>query len=89
MKIVVKDLYGNFFSKSPEVGLFNDLSKAKVFNCINEEHAKIIVEKTKEFISNNDLYMEVLDCEEEEAKKSQKDNASCSFKNVKRFEEAI
>ena len=52
MKIMIKSTCGKFFSKEPEVGLTDIKKNACIFYCHNEEHAFLILEKTKRFISN-------------------------------------
>jgi len=52
---------GEFFCKQPEVGLTNLKKDAYVFDCYNEEHANLVLEKTKQFISNSDLNLEVIE----------------------------
>jgi hypothetical protein len=61
MKVIIKDILGNYFCKEPEVGLTKIKSDAYIFDCYNEEHSNLILEKTKQFISNNDLNLEVID----------------------------
>lgn len=61
MKVIIKDIGGNYFCREPEVGLTNIKNNAYVFNCYNEEHSKLILEKTKMFISNNDLTLEFVE----------------------------
>lgn len=61
MKVIIKDIFGNYFCKKPEVGLTKIINEAYIFDCYNEEHANLILEKTKQFISNNDLNLEVID----------------------------
>jgi hypothetical protein len=61
MKVIIKDFVGNYFCKKPEVGLTKIKNNAYVFDCYNEEHAKLILEKTKMFISNNDLNLEFIE----------------------------
>ncbi len=64
MKILIKDVFENYFCKSPEVGLTKIKSDAYVFNCYNQEHAKLILQKTKDFISNENLELEFIDTNE-------------------------
>lgn len=61
MKVIIKDIGGNYFCKEPEVGLTNVKKNAYVFDCYNEEHSKLILEKTKMFISNADLTLEFVE----------------------------
>jgi hypothetical protein len=73
MKIIIKNSFGEYFQRIPEVGFTNFKNNAHIFNCINDEHAKIVLEKTKEFVSYNDLYLELLHQEIEiEKKKTEK-----------------
>ncbi len=58
MKVLIKDSTGNFFCRKPEVGFFQNKNDACIFKCINEEHAKIILFKTKEFTFREDLLLE-------------------------------
>ena len=58
MKIVIRNFFGEYFCKYPEVCFVKSIIDAYYFTCINEEHAKIILEKTKSFIFNNDLTYE-------------------------------
>ena len=64
MKAIIKDVFGNYFCREPEVGLTKIKSDAYIFDCYNEEHSKLILEKTKMFISNNDLTLEFLEMTE-------------------------
>lgn len=84
MKITIKDSFGNFFHRKPEVGFFQDKNNAHVFTCINEEHIKIILEKTKQFTFREDLFVEEVDDEEKENKteKGKKINDNFLCKNV-------
>lgn len=85
MKIIIKDSFGNFFYRKPEVGFFENKQYAHVFTCINEEHIKIILEKTKQFTFRDDLFIEeVNDDQEKENKteKSKKNNDNLLCKNV-------
>ena len=93
MKVLIKDSVGNFFCRQPEVGFNQKKDMAHVFTCINEEHAKIIVEKTQMFTSQIDLSYELLQeeyCdiakEKNETKKSKTNNAYSSYENVESFE---
>lgn len=61
MKIIIKNMSGEFFSRSPEVGLTKFKKDAYVFDCYNQEHANLVLEKTKQFISNSDLNLEIVD----------------------------
>jgi hypothetical protein len=73
MEIVIKNNVGEYFQKLPEIGFTNFKKNAHIFKCINDEHAKIVLEKTKEFVSYNDLYLEFLQQEvENEKKKTEK-----------------
>jgi len=73
MEIVIKNNIGEYFQRKPEVGFTSFKKNAYVFNCVNDEHAKIVLEKTKEFVSYNDLYLELLQQEvESEKEKTEK-----------------
>lgn len=73
MKVIIKNNVGEYFQRIPEVGFTNFKNNAFIFNCVNDEHAKIVLEKTKEFISYTDLYIECLQQEvEDEKKKTEK-----------------
>ena len=61
MKIIIRNISGEFFCRQPEVGLTKIKKDAYVFDCYNEEHANLVLEKTKQFISNTDLNLEVVD----------------------------
>jgi len=61
MKVIIRNMSGEFFCKQPEVGLTNLKKDAYVFDCYNEEHANLVLEKTKQFISNSDLNLEVIE----------------------------
>jgi len=61
MKIIIRNISGEFFCRQPEVGLTKLKKDAYVFDCYNEEHANLVLEKTKQFISNSDLNLEVVD----------------------------
>jgi hypothetical protein len=61
MKIIIRNIYGEFFCRQPEVGLTKLKKDAYVFDCYNEEHANLVLEKTKQFISNSDLNLEVIE----------------------------
>jgi hypothetical protein len=61
MKIIIRNISGEFFCRQPEVGLTKIKKDAYVFDCYNEEHANLVLEKTKQFISNSDLNLEVVD----------------------------
>lgn len=61
MKIIIRNISGEFFCKQPEVGLTKIKKDAYVFDCYNEEHANLVLEKTKQFISNSDLNLEVIE----------------------------
>ena len=61
MKIIIKNIAGEFFCKQPEVGLTKVKKDAYIFDCYNEEHANLVLEKTKQFISNSDLNLEVIE----------------------------
>ena len=58
MKIVIKNINNQYFSKKPEVSFVENKKLAHIFKCINEEHAKIILEKTIEFTYQNNLLIE-------------------------------
>jgi hypothetical protein len=64
MKAIIKDFVGNYFCREPEVGLTKVKSNAYIFDCYNEEHSKLILEKTKMFISNDDLTLEFVEMTE-------------------------
>lgn len=61
MKIIIKNDFGDFFCKQPEVGLTKIIKNAHVFECHNEEHANLVLEKTKMFISNSNLNIEFIE----------------------------
>ncbi|NBQ16745.1 hypothetical protein EBU24_00315 [bacterium] len=61
MKIIIKNVSGEFFSRKPEVGLTKLKKDAYVFDCYNEEHANLVLEKTKQFISNDNLCLEIIE----------------------------
>lgn len=61
MKIIIRNISGEFFCRQPEVGLTKIKKDAYVFDCYNEEHANLVLEKTKQFISNSDLNLEIID----------------------------
>ena len=61
MKIIIRNISGEFFCRQPEVGLTKIKKDAYVFDCYNEEHANLVLEKTKHFISNSDLKLEVIE----------------------------
>jgi hypothetical protein len=61
MKIIIRNISGDFFCRQPEVGLTKLKKDAYVFDCYNEEHANLVLEKTKQFISNSDLNLEVIE----------------------------
>jgi len=61
MKIIIRNISGEFFCRRPEVGLTKLKKDAYVFDCYNEEHANLVLEKTKQFISNSDLNLEVIE----------------------------
>lgn len=61
MKIIIKNISGEFFCRNPEVGLTKIKKDAYVFDCYNDEHAILLLEKTKEFISNSNLSLEVIE----------------------------
>lgn len=61
MKIIIKNISGEFFCRSPEVGLTKLKKDAYIFDCYNQEHANLVLEKTKQFISNEDLKLEIID----------------------------
>jgi hypothetical protein len=61
MKIIIRNISGDFFCRQPEVGLTKVKKDAYVFDCYNEEHANLVLEKTKQFISNSDLNLEVIE----------------------------
>ena len=61
MKIIIRNISGEFFCRQPEVGLTKIKKHAYVFDCYKEEHANLVLEKTKQFISNSDLNLEVVD----------------------------
>jgi hypothetical protein len=61
MKIIIRNISGEFFCRQPEVGLTKIKKDAYVFDCYNEEHANLVLEKTKQFISNSDLNLEVIE----------------------------
>jgi hypothetical protein len=61
MKIIIRNISGEFFCRQPEVGLTKLKKDAYVFDCYNEEHANLVLEKTKQFISNSDLNLEVIE----------------------------
>lgn len=61
MKIIIRNISGEFFSREPEVGLTKIKKDAYVFDCYNEEHANLVLEKTKQFISSSDLNLEVIE----------------------------
>lgn len=89
MKIFVRTIDGLFFSKNPEVCFTNKINLAHIFTCINEEHAKIVVEKTKVFTFKDDLVYQFVEdgvlneeAEKNEAEKSKKNNDYCFSKNV-------
>lgn len=63
MKIFVRNIEGQYFSRYPEVGFTKNKNFAFEFNCINDEHAKIILEKTKIFTYQNDLIFENMEQE--------------------------
>jgi hypothetical protein len=64
MKIIICSNEGSFFCKKPEVGLTENKKNAHVFDCYNKEHATLILQKTKEFISNENLKLEFIDTSE-------------------------
>lgn len=70
MKIIIKNGSGEYFQRIPEVGFTNFKNNAHVFNCVNHEHAKIVLEKTKEFVLYNDIYLEEVENEKEKTEKS-------------------
>jgi len=73
MEIIIKNNIGQYFQRKPEVGFTTFKNNAYIFRCVNDEHAKIILEKTKEFVSCNDLCLELLQQEvEDEKKKTEK-----------------
>ena len=89
MKIIIKNLNNEYFSKKPEVGFVKNKNFAHVFNCINEEHTKIVLEKTMAFTYQENLLIEKIEEElqydytkKDEAKKSQKNNDTILCKNV-------
>ena len=61
MKIIIKNTSGDFFCKQPEVGITKNKKDAYIFFCLNDYHANLILEKTKQFISNDDLNLEIID----------------------------
>ena len=61
MKIIIRNISGEFFCREPEVGLTKIKKDAYVFDCYNEEHANLVLEKTKQFISSSDLNLEVIE----------------------------
>ena len=61
MKIIIKNTSGDFFCKEPEVGITKNKKDAHVFFCLNDYHANLILEKTKQFISNDDLNLEIVE----------------------------
>ena len=61
MKIIIRNISGEFFCREPEVGLTKLKKDAYVFDCYNEEHANLVLEKTKQFISSSDLNLEVIE----------------------------
>lgn len=61
MKIIIKNTSGDFFCKQPEVGITKNKKDAHIFFCLNDYHANLILEKTKQFISNDDLNLEIID----------------------------
>lgn len=61
MKILIKDFSENYFCKLPDVGLTKTKKDAYVFDCHNQEHANLILEKTKQFISNSNLTLEIIE----------------------------
>jgi hypothetical protein len=69
MQIVIKNNIGEYFYKIPEIGFTKNKMNSHIFKCINEEHAKIILEKTKEFVSYNELYFEMFQDEDKDEKK--------------------
>ena len=97
MKIVVKDSNGLFFSRKPEVCFTEKEELAHVFTCINEEHAKIVVEKTQMFTSKISLCYVLLEqevlinvkTEKNKTKKGEKNNAYSSYEDVESLEVAI
>ena len=61
IKIIIKNSENGFFSKFPDVGITKNKKEAHVFFCLNDYHANLILEKTKQFISNNDLNFEIIE----------------------------
>jgi len=61
MKIIIKNTSGDFFCKQPEVGITKNKKDAHIFFCLNDYHANLILEKTKQFISNDNLNIEIID----------------------------
>jgi hypothetical protein len=61
MKIIIKNTSGDFFCKQPEVGITKNKKDAHIFFCLNDYHANLILEKTKQFISNDNLNLEIID----------------------------
>ena len=45
MKIIIRNISGEFFCRQPEVGLTKIKKDAYVFDCYNEEHANLVLEK--------------------------------------------
>lgn len=60
MEIIIKNNIGEYFYKIPEIGFTKNKKHSHIFKCINEEHAKLILEKTKEFVSYDGLSFELL-----------------------------
>lgn len=88
MKIYIRTIDGLFFSRKPEVCFTTEKQLACIFTCINEEHAKIVVEKTKLFTFKEDLVYEMVEQEvldekeqEKQTKKSKKNNDYCFSEN--------
>jgi hypothetical protein len=61
MKIIIKNTSGDFFCKQPEVGITKNKKDAHIFFCLNDYHANLILEKTKQFISNDNFNLEIID----------------------------
>lgn len=76
MKVVVFNEHNEVFSKVDNTQFSPDFKKAFIFNCLNIEHANIVVEKTREFTGSQNLRWRAYESPKESRKNSDQNSQS-------------